>query len=169
MLKHVVFFTFLMTAIFSNQAKEDETFSFLGLTVGETKVDFKNISNITSNTDMLVGFRYGQQTVDWRTMFTLSGNIDKQEVTLEIDKILMDDVFGYPEVRPYLGATIGYLHYENNALEEENAYSYGAAFGFLVYITDNIDVDISYHYKKVKEMEPLDSMMGPSIGIHYFY
>jgi len=167
MSKLIVLFTFFMTALFSNQVPE--SFSFFGLTATQSNIDFKNISNIQSEKEILLGLRYGQQTVDWRTMFTFSGKKKIQEFTLEIDKILLNDMFGYPEVRPYLGATLGYLHYEEDALVEENGYYYGGTFGFLIYVTDTIDLDISYHYKKVKDMEPLDTMKGPSIGIHYFY
>ncbi|MCF6243551.1 MAG: hypothetical protein L3J43_00775 [Sulfurovum sp.] len=169
MFKHVLLFTLLMTTIFSNQVEDTETFSFAGLTATGSKVDFKGTSNLTDSKNTLVGLRYGQQTVDWRTMFTLSGKKETQEFTLEIDKILMDDIFGYPEVRPYLGATIGILHYEDAALTEEDGYFFGGAFGFLIYLTDNIDLDISYHYKKIKDMEPLSNIRGASIGVHYFY
>ncbi len=167
MSKLIVLLTFFVTALFSNQASE--SFSFLGLTTTQNNIDFTNISNIQSEEEVLVGFRYGEQTIKWRTMFTFSGNKEIQELTLEIDKILLDDMFGYPEVRPYLGATIGYLNYKNDTLVEENGYYYGGTFGFLIYLTDTIDLDISYHYKRVEDMEPLDSMRGPSIGVHYFY
>jgi len=167
MSKLVVLFTLFVTTLFSNQ--EPESFPFFALTASQYQIDFNTISNIATEKEVLVGLRYGQQTVDWRTMFTFSGQKKIQEFTLEIDKILMDDMFGYPEVRPYLGATLGYLHYENDTLEEENGFYYGAAFGFLIYLTDNIDLDISYHYKKISDMEPLKSIKGPSFGIHYFY
>jgi len=167
MSKLIVLLTFLTTALFSNQASE--SFSFIGLNTTQSHIGFNNISNMQSGNEILPGLRYGQQTVDWRTMFTFSGKKEIQEFTLEIDKILLDDMFGYPELRPYLGATLGYLHYDEDALVEQDGYYYGGAFGFLIYLTDTMDLDLSYHYKKVKDMEPLNTMKGPSIGIHYFY
>ena len=167
MSKLLVLFALLITTLFSNQ--EPESFSFLGLSGSQNQVSFTKDSSLSSEKAILPGLRYGQQTVGWRTMFTLSGKKDMVEFSLEIDKILLDDIFGYPEVRPYLGLTLGYLHYKDVTIEEENGFYVGGAFGFLVYLTDNIDLDISYHYKKVSDIDFLETLKGPSIGAHYFY
>jgi len=167
MSKLVVLLTLFITTLFSNQAPE--SFSFFGLSGSQNKMSFSTSSTLPGENATLPGLRYGQQTLDWRTMFTISGKKDMYDLSVEIDKILLDDMFGYPEVRPYLGLTLGYLHYENVSIEEEDGYYYGGAFGFVVYLTDNIDLDISYQYKKVKDIDALNTLKGPSIGIHYFY
>ena len=170
MSKLLVLFVLLITTLFSNQ--EPESFSFVGISGSQNQVSFTKDSTLSNEKVILPGLRYGQQTVDWRTMFTLSGESgekDMIEFSLEIDKFLVDDIFGYPEVRPYFGLTLGYLHYKDSAIEKENGYYYGGAFGFLIYLTDNIDLDISYHYKKVSDIDFLETLKGPSIGAHYFY
>ena len=81
----------------------------------------------------------------------------------------MDSMFGFPEVRPYLGLNVGYLFYDEETFDGDGSITYGGSFGFLFYITDSIDMDISYHYYDVPDLEPLDYMSGFSVGLHYFY
>lgn len=162
MRKFIVLLSLLFTTLFAQQ--DAEQFHFVGLTVSTDSMDFESISNLSSQDETAFGIRYGRQTLDWRTVFTLSGNGDLQTFALEVDKILVDALFGMPEIRPYLGASVGYLHYE-----EDDGYYYGGNFGFLLYATDTIDVDLAYHYYKVEKLEPMDTMQGANLSIHYFY
>ena len=162
MRKFIVLLSLLFTTLFAQQ--DAEQFHFVGLTVSTDSMDFESISNLSSQDETAFGIRYGRQTLDWRTVFTLSGNGDLQTFALEVDKILVDALFGMPEIRPYLGASVGYLHYE-----EDDGYYYGGNFGFLLYATDTIDVDLAYHYYKVDKLEPMDTMQGANLSIHYFY
>jgi hypothetical protein len=162
MRKFIVLLSLLFTTLFAQQ--DAEQFHFVGLTVSTDSMDFESISNLSSQDETAFGIRYGRQTLDWRTVFTLSGNGDLQTFALEVDKILVDALFGMPEIRPYLGASVGYLHYE-----EDDGYYYGGNFGFLLYTTDTIDVDLAYHYYKVEKLEPMDTMQGANLSIHYFY
>lgn len=163
-----ILFSLTFTLLFSQSLEE---FSFIGVTVGVHTIDIDPIADRSSpdKTDETTGgIRFGKQTIDWRTMFTLEGNSNYQSFALEIDKILLDDLFGMPEFRPYLGATLGYIHYEDGPIDGDGFY-YGGNAGLLVYITDDIDADLSYHYHKIDGLEPLDSMQGGTLGIHYFY
>lgn len=167
MSKLIVLFVLLVTTLFPKDSAEK--FPFLGITLSSDKVAIESSTNIPNPKETSFGLRYGKQTLDWRTMFTISGNNNFQTFSIEIDKILMDDMFGYPEVRPYLGANVGYLHYTDFLTEDNNGFYYGGNFGFLIYVTDNIDADFSYHYNKIEELAPLRSMQGASFGLHYFY
>ncbi len=162
MLKFIVAFSFIFTGLFAQQNAEE--FHFVGLTVSTDSMKFESDSSIRNQDETSFGFRYGRQTREWRTLFTLSGNGDLQNFGLEVDKILIDELFGMPEIRPYLGGTIGYLQYEKN-----DGYYYGGNFGFLLYASDTVDVDLSYHYYQTGSFEPLDTMQGASLSIHYFY
>ena len=160
--KILVLFALLSTLLLAQQKAEE--FHFIGLTISADSMEYESHTDISSQDETTFGFRYGRQTLDWRTVFTLSGNGDVTNFGLEVDKILVDALFGMPEIRPYLGATVGYLNYE-----ESDGYYYGGNFGFLLYATDTIDVDLSYHYYQVNKLEPLDTMQGASLSIHYFY
>jgi len=162
MLKFVVTFFLLVTVLFAQQNNEE--FHFVGLTVSIDSMKFESESSMPGQDETSFGFRYGRQTREWRTIFSLCGNSDLQNFSLEVDKILVDELFGMPEIRPYLGGTVGYLQYENN-----DGYYYGGNFGFLLYASDTVDVDLSYHYYRTGNLEPLDTMQGASLSIHYFY
>ena len=157
----------LSVTLFAGEAEE---FPFIGLNLSYNTITFNDLNqSIPSDDKTSFGLHLGKQTQEWRTVFAVSGNSDYQSVALEVDKILIDQLFGRPEIRPYLGATVGYLHYEDISLEGDNGYYFGGNFGFLLYATDKVDVDLSYHYYQVSGLEPLDVMRGFGLSIHYFY
>ena len=167
MTKALLLFAFLSLSLFAEESMQ--SFPFFGPTGTYSKLDFDKTKHSKNAEQGFGGLRYGKQTLDWRTMFTLSGNDKIQDFSMEIDKILLDDIFGYPQVRPYLGANIGFIHDKDKHLDTNNGYYFGGAFGFLVYITDNIDMDISYHYDAIKDIDAFDTMRGGSFALHYFY
>ena len=159
---------FLLTysLLFSNNLEE---YPFLGITIATQTTDIADFSDIDTQTETSIGLRYGRQTIDWRTMFTFEYVKDiYRSFSVEIDKILMDDIFGYPEVRPYVGATAGIVTYLGGD-EDASTYFYGANVGFIIYTTDNIDADLSYHYYKVIDFTELNNLQGASLSLHYFY
>lgn len=180
MAKFFIFFLFLLNPLFANQE-----YPFFGLTTSYNKISFISDSNLSNPTETTFGLRYGKQTQDYRTSFTLAGNGNYQTFDMQTDVFLLDNMFGMPEIRPYLGATLGYMHYDDNLLNgytksissdtnntkssSTNNIFYGVNFGFVFYITDNIDMDIAYHYYFVDRLEPLDKMQGTSFSLHYFY
>ena len=178
---------------------EQETFPFIGVTVSSETVDLKPLIQIndkdgnklirpTSARETTFGLQFGVQTQDYRTTFTVEGNNNFQSVDVEVDYILFDEMFGTPKMRPYVGATLGYIHYDNDLIEEYNEDRilndknndrnttistsdgyYGLNLGFLFYVTDDIDLDVGYHYYFMDRLEPLDTMNGPTFSLHYFY
>ena len=167
MLRLSLLFTLLFSTIFASSKIEE--FPFLGVTVATHTISLKSQANRKDPHETSLAIRYGKQTLDWRTMFTLSGNSHFQSFSMEIDKILLDDLFGMPEFRPYLGATLGYLHYEDFLTTDNDGFYYGGNVGLLIYVTDNIDADLSYHYYSIEELDTLDKMQGAELGIHFFY
>ncbi len=164
MLRVTLLCLFIFTSLFAEDAEE---FPFIGVTVTTQSIDIKNASN---QNETAIGIRYGRQTVDWRTMFSVEfGKHSYKMFAMEIDKILMDDIMGMPEFRPYLGLSVGSIHFEDNALTDSNGYFYGLNAGLIIYATDNIDADLSYHYHKVKSFEDIDTLKGGTFSLHYFY
>ena len=158
----------LFSLFFSSLFAEQESFPFLGVNISTQTVDLKPTSS-ASQKETSFALRYGQQTLDWRTTFAIGGNGNFQTYSLEIDKILLDNMFGMPELRPYLGATIGYINYKDNSIINDDGLYFGGNFGFIIYATDNIDIDISYHYYSFVDLDPLNSMQGGTIGFNFFY
>lgn len=166
-IRYIILFSIVSTALFSQQDREQ--FPFIGITAVTHNIDFESIANTPREKENSFGLRYGRQTLDWRTVFTFSGNNDLKTFAVEIDKILLDALFGMPEIRPYLGATLGYLRYENDTISDNSGYYYGGNFGFLLYATDRVDVDLSYHYYNISGLDPLESMQGANLSLHYFF
>jgi len=143
-----------------------EQFPFIGVSASYHQTELKDggKSNHTA-----AAFHLGKQTLHWRTTFGLEYGQDLGMVTLNVDYIPFDTMFGTPKIRPYLGANINYIHYENDAVNDSNGYSYGGQAGFILYATDRIDIDIGYHYNVVQKIEGLDTLQGTTLSLHYFY
>lgn len=130
----------LLALLFTTLVAKQETFSFIGVSISTETFDLENrakymnksggiyrdsegnsksLANIDE--DASFSLRYGRQTRDYRTIFSITANSTFQTASIEVDKILMDDMFGFPEVRPYIGGVIGYIHYDGNIkAQEEN-------------------------------------------------
>ena len=142
-----------------------EEFPFIGVVVTTQTIDLKKHHSIKKTTTTV---RYGKQTIDYRTMLSLEFSNSYRGLNLEIDKFLMDGIFGKPEYRPYAGLSAGILSYKKKQ-ERDHGYYYGASFGMVLYLTDTIDADLSYHYNKVIDIDAIDNIQGASIALHYFY
>lgn len=154
---------FTLSSLFS---QEDTKFSFVGIGASAQTMNL-DIQNNNENTLFL---RYGQQTLDWRASFAYEfKNSDYQSLSAEFDKILLDDLFGTAKLRPYLGLSLGILKYKNQILDDTDGFYYGGNGGFIIYLTDSIDLDLSYHYNIVQEIKAIDSMQGATLSLHYFY
>ncbi len=184
----------IMLCISSIYAEEIEQFPFIGVTVSTHTIDIQNVKSY-SNDETIAGIRYGQQTLKWRTMFTYEFEQNGyKSFTVEIDKILRDEIYGITKIRPYLGVSLGMidyvndnLYYEDNATKNTNndvenpdhkddggdvdtsGYFYGLNLGLIIYVTDSIDMDIGYHYYDVQDFEGLNKIQGLTFSLHYFY
>lgn len=159
---------FLLTSSLLFSAIQEE-YPFLGVTISTQTTNIANSSDMDSETEASIGIRYGKQTIDWRTMLTFEYVSDVyRSFSVEIDKILADELFGYPEVRPYAGLSAGYVTYTGGEEDVSTIY-YGLNAGLIVYATDNIDADISYHYYNILDYDELSSVHGISLSLHYFY
>ena len=144
-----------------------EEFSFFGLFHSSQNATSANTADDSQSS---IGVRYGQQTLDWRTMLSYSKNgEDLKLISAEIDKILMDNLLDFTRLRPYVGLSIGSISYTNTKNSKDSGYFYGINAGVIIYATDNIDADISYYYLKSQGMESLDSIDGANMSMHYFF
>ena len=146
-----------------------QKFPFIGVSVTTEEIDIKPSDK---KRETGISLRYGQQTQEWRTTFSLEHHGSAyNSFAVEIDKILLDEMFGTPKLRPYLGGALGYMKFDdkNDVYDESNGFYYGGRFGFIIYAGDDADIDIGYHYYKVENLDFVDDMHGASAGIHYFF
>lgn len=146
-------------------ANETQSYPFVGVSLTSQSVDV--LSDTQQETAF--GVRYGKQSVDWRTVFSYDYSKGYQKLGAEVDKILLDSMFKTAKIRPYTGLSAGVLSLDNDDLVENDGYYWGANVGFILYATDEIDVDVSYHYDKIGNIEKADSMQGASLLMHYFF
>ena len=161
MLKALLIVVSLGSILFAETIEE---FPFIGVTVSTQTIDLKKQSQKKTTTTL----QYGKQTIEMRTTFGFEFAKGYRSFNLEIDKILMDELFGRSEYRPYAGLVLGSLHFEDDN-HKENGYYYGAAAGLILYVTDTIDADLSYHYYKTESLDSIDHIRGASFSLHYFY
>jgi len=157
----------LMTTSFS----ASEEFGFIGLSLNHQQVD-PGIYEVDHTT---VGIHVGKQSLEWRTIFGFEYETDFSTISLEADYIFLDEMFGTPKIRPYIGMNINYIDYKNmfdytrNIFIDDDGYSIGANVGLILYAGDRVDVDLGYHYNSVQGMAPIDVLQGFSVSFHYFY
>ena len=166
MSKITILFFFTLSVLFA----EVEEFPFIGVTVSAESSDILTTTNKVDNyTSTNIGIRYGQQTVDWRSMLTYSRSDEQKLFFGEIDRILLDELFGTTMVRPYIGGVVGMAKFSDLELIEDTNYFYGFNIGFIIYATDDIDADISYHYYETFDDDEIANMQGATLSLHYFY
>jgi hypothetical protein len=165
MLRILLLFTLLFQTI-----DAQETYSFIGITGGVQSLSLETASTLSDPKDMTsIGIQYGMQSQEYRTTFSYEYASDFQSIDMSVDYIFMQEMFGTAKVRPYFGATLGYMKYSKDSIADESESYYGFDTGFLFYLTDNIDLDIGYHYYFMERLEPLDTMGGFTVSLHYFY
>ena len=123
------------------------------------------------------GIRVGLQTNVWRTMFTYEGNFDSyQAFLIEADRTIVAGLIG-GKGRIYLGASGGWIEYygEKNLDNgftvdfKDYGYAYGGNIGFMLYLTDRVDLSLEYRYLFTSSSCTLNDIQGPGIALHYFF
>ena len=182
---------------------------FVGLELDSTKTD-ANIDLVGSpfglelSNDSVIeyGIRLGAEKEEWRTTLLYTyGNDDKDglEETMHKGSLLLDYFIwssGSNEynVKPYIGAHIGYMSYElidSNFMDsgldltvaDDSGFFYGGQVGIAMTISEAVQIDLSYRYSltSLEEMDydslrspgalesNLDNMGSIAFSINYFY
>ena len=122
------------------------------------------------------GLRIGLQTNVWRTMFTYEDNFDSYRgFMIEADRTIIAGLIG-GKGRIYLGASAGWIEYYGERLMfdqivdfEDYGYAVGGNIGFMLYLTDRIDLSLEYRYLFTSSSYTLKDIQGPGIALHYFF
>lgn len=161
MQKLALILLFLSTYTYAQKPQE---YAFVGVNYAKSQFE---ISNQTSKKNIFA-IEYGKQSTDYRTTFSFNYHKDYQSLSMEIDIILLDELFHTPKFRPYVGFRTGTVRIKNAGIDEDSGYFYGGSFGFIIYANDNIDIDISYNYNIIQEIKSFDNIQNISLSVHYF-
>ena len=207
----VLLCTVLGTTLYARDAISESKL-FLGLELDGTKtntdVNFVGASNLgvdTSNkTTIEYGVRLGAEKEVWRTTLLYTyGNDDKDglDETMHKGSLLLDYFIwstGSSEynVKPYIGAHVGYMSYtleqknfDNSGLDvtvaDDSGVFYGGQAGISMTVSQVIQFDLSYRYSltTLTDMDydnigiispfllesSLDNMGSVAFSINYFY
>ena len=157
---------------------------FVGLEVGAATIeaDANNAFYRDQNhrgSDVEYGFRLGAQSDEWRTMFVFdyfdsSGDIRTEKGLLSLDYFLTSsDISDNVSFKPYIGVNIGYMNYESDRTLhmfsiDESGMLYGAQAGFVLGVTESIDLDLLYRYS-LTDAKNTDHIGSFVFGINYLY
>lgn len=161
-IKKLTLISLISAGIITNSLGTDK-YPFVGISI--------NSADINSDRINTIGIRYGQQTQDWRTTFTLENREHgRQSLIVQMDKVLLHSI-GTPKLRTYAGFAIGAISQKRADKDSKDiGYIYGATVGIMYYITDTIDLDVSYRYLKTdNSVDSVDDFNSATLGIHYFF
>jgi opacity protein-like surface antigen len=149
--------------------------TFIGFDIGYAQVKgYVNENDTISykdDSDMKYGLRLGAQNDKWKTtlMFNYYDNSDTsqnvEEYVVAIDYFLADKS---SQIRPYIGANIGYANYESDLIEDEGGVIYGGQLGVVVDVAEHFNVDLSYRYS-ITGYDELDHIGGVMLGVNYLF
>lgn len=160
-------------------ANAEDTFSsnkFIGVEVGATNLQ-GDVGGIFATQDNKVngieyGLKVGAQKDIWRTTLILNF-FDKDDQNTEkfvgtFDYFFLNKNDNVTQtIEPYFGLNIGYVNYESTGIDESGVL-YGGQAGFIVNMTDSVDVDLSYRYS-LSTADSFDHSGSVILGLNYFY
>ncbi len=194
-------------------AREDISTSklFVGLELDSTKADSSTelfVDNTlvspkftnTSGSEFEYGVRLGAEKEDWRTTLLYTyynateGSVEEtmHKGSMLLDYFLMSTGSAQYNVKPYIGAHVGYMSYEasgpigdtgfNGIYADDSGVFYGGQAGIAVTISEVVELDLSYKYSlttlddisefistNTKAVTSIDNMGSIVFAINYFY
>jgi len=139
-------------------------FSFVGISISSSKIDFTNVG---SQKDATFGLRYGLQSTSWRTFADVSFDWrDNLSISIETDKLFTAYKVETLTVAPYLGVSVGYFDHK---LSDDNHSMYGMHAGVLFNLSDKVDLDFGISLKRKRNLDNIDKYREATLSLHYFF
>jgi len=171
----------LLASMLQAESLSDGSVGFIGIEVGNTQLRASKYMNIydgdTYNafyegSGVDIGLKLGAQNEEWRTTLALNyyDNEDEdqnyEKASIMIDYFLVNSETSGMNIKPYIGANLGYMGYESTFIDESDLV-YGGQAG-IVLNTAMIDFDLSYRYS-LYNGEQADTMGTIMFGANYLF
>jgi len=168
----------LVTLLLSSLLQAKDNFSserFLGIEAGYGTV--KSISAIkkdATKSGVEFGFRFGAQNKEWRTTISAHHfNKNSQQyfrTMLTFDHFVWSSLYKTDDIifKPYLGAHIGWLKYDDKGGIDDNGFIYGGQAGIAWNVLREVDFDFGYRYS-FSDVTNVDDIGGFVFGVNYLY
>jgi opacity protein-like surface antigen len=173
MTKTLVLATLLVAGAYAKDLSKSKT--FIGVDIGYSQVkgyvDNDGDIQYKDDSDIQYGLRIGAQNEKWRTTF-IFGYYDNGDTQQNLEEYLLtiDYFLQYPTstLKPYIGANIGYANYESEFIDDEGGMIYGGQVGFIMDLTEHVNIDLSYRYSAT-DYDELDRTGGVIFGTNYIF
>ena len=160
---------FIISSIsYSNNDGITEMYDFIGVQTGMSSVNAgsNSGSDVTAPT---IGFKYGQQTSEWRTAiyYNYAYHSDQKfhSLVAQVDHGVLMEAFADLPVKPYVGFSIGMMRNSSN-----NDFIYGVNTGLNYVLNNTMDLDLSFqHMWTGSKLESLGGMNNLSLSLHYYF
>jgi len=149
------------------EANDEKVYSFIGV-----QTSAKHFENTTTPT---IGLRYGMQSNNLRTSISYDyghkSNNSYHTLMMEIDTGVFGNTFVNSKLKPYMGASLGFIQHNNKNLisPRDRGYLYGINTGLTYIVNDLIDLDLGYKFLKTEKLDNIDSINDLTFAMHYFY
>jgi len=141
----------------------EENYTFIGLETSFVK--YKNVSSPS------VGLKYGVQNKMWRSSLSLEYAKDGQDsltsFIFQADRGILKNNVKDSNFKPHIGFSVASIQHKNS--KTERGFGYGVNTGVTYLLNQKVDLDLTYRYMKVNQIDALDSINNLNLSLHYFY
>jgi len=156
---------FLPLIFATTLSANDKIYSFIGIQAASSNIEDTNVPTI--------GLKYGQQSENIRTSLSYNygknSNNDYHLVIVQMDTGILSNTFTDSSIKPYIGASLGYMYNKRSGNENKNGLLYGANAGLTYIVNDSIDLDLGYRFMKANKIDDIDSLNDVTFSMNYFY
>ena len=171
--KKIILSLFIISSIsYSDNDGITEMYDFIGVQTGISSASTANTSgsDITSPT---IGFKYGQQTSEWRTAiyynYAHHSNEKFHSLVAQVDHGVLMEAFSDFPFKPYVGFSIGMMQHKCKG-DSNSDFIYGVNTGLNYVLNNHMDLDLSFqHIWTGSELENLDGMNNLNLSLHYYF
>ena len=149
-----------------------EMYDFIGIQTGLSSVNAANKSG-SNGIAPSIGFKYGQQTSDWRTAiyynYAHHSNENFHSVVAQVDHGILMEAFAAFPFKPYIGFSLGMMKHSGNGYSNSD-FIYGINTGLNYVLNNHMDIDLSLqHMRTGGKLENLDGMNNLNLSLHYYF
>ena len=141
----------------------EESYTFIG-----AETSFVNYNNVSSTS---IGLKYGVQNAMWRSSLSLeyakNGSDRLTSFIFQADRGILKERVRKSNFKPHIGFSLGSIQHKNS--KKEQGFGYGVNTGITYLLNQKIDLDLTYRYMKVNQIDALDSLNSLNLSLHYFY
>jgi hypothetical protein len=149
-----------------------EMYEFVGIQTGITSANGTGTYGADATTPS-IGFKYGQQTSQWRTAiyYNYAQYSDQRfhSIVAQIDYGVLTEAFAEFPFKPYVGFSIGMMKHSFDN-DSNSDMIYGAGIGVNYVLNNRMDLDIGFqHMLTGSKLENLDGLDNLNLSVHYYF